>query len=328
MAKRSSRSAPPPSAPPSSRPAARFFERFREEVGRYAEGVHDLGPPAPAAELAGLPDELASFLRSWNGAELFVDAVRIAPAREISREGGLVLFGSTAMEDRLALDERGRVLKLEEDTGESVVEGTSFARWIEALVSAESVFYDREGEFKEGVFDETGEEPTPDASARREKKALRLDPGAPAPAWRLARAVERLGRGREARRLLEDVCESEPEFAWAWFDLGRLRRAAGDHAGAEDAFARASDVDTGDNAAYFAAHAAREALARGDEPARAKHAARALDLDPSIASSQRRAAETRFAEGAVAEAGELLAVALAVSPLDVEALALKRKLNV
>ena len=51
-----------------------FFERFRTEIASYAEGVFRLGEPATAAQVKGLPAELAAFLRSWNGAELFIDA--------------------------------------------------------------------------------------------------------------------------------------------------------------------------------------------------------------------------------------------------------------
>ncbi|HEX5632807.1 MAG TPA: hypothetical protein VFX50_06240, partial [Gemmatimonadales bacterium] len=56
-----------------------FFLDFRRELARYAEGVHWLGEPATQAEVDAavaavpvpLPAELRSFLRSWNGAELF-----------------------------------------------------------------------------------------------------------------------------------------------------------------------------------------------------------------------------------------------------------------
>src|SRR5262245_19418473 len=100
-----------------------FFERFRSEIARYADGVHRLGDPAPASAVTGLPDELASFLRSWNGADLFVDAVELFPAEGIRRADGLVQFGR-AGDDCLALDPGGRVLRVEEDTGEALVEGT------------------------------------------------------------------------------------------------------------------------------------------------------------------------------------------------------------
>ena len=135
---------------------APFFERFRSEVARYAEGVHRLGDPAPAGAVAGLPEELAAFLRSWNGAELFIDALSIYDAAAVARDGELVVFGATAAGDRLALDAGGAVLRIEEDTGETLVEGTSFARWIEGFVVAEGVLYDREGDFREELFDDVG----------------------------------------------------------------------------------------------------------------------------------------------------------------------------
>src|SRR5262245_49005220 len=81
-----------------------FFDRFRAEVTRYADGVHRLGDPAPAAAVKGLPAELASFLRSWNGVELFVDAFTIYDAAHVRREGELMVFGETGQGDRLALD--------------------------------------------------------------------------------------------------------------------------------------------------------------------------------------------------------------------------------
>jgi tetratricopeptide (TPR) repeat protein len=305
--------------------AARFFERFRAEVARYADGVHRLGAPAPAAAVAGLPDELASFLRSWNGAELFVDAVELFPADGVVRDGDLAVFGR-AGDDRLALDGAGRVVRVEEDTGEALIEGTSFARWLEAYVVAEATLYDREGEFRDGVFDDSGEEIAPAVVEKRERRALKLDPGAPAPSWRLARALDRLGQGAKAARVLDELVARAPAFGWAWFDLGRLRRVAGDLAAAEQAFARAAAADPGyEHAGYFAAHAARAAAARGDDGARAGHAARALTLDPELARRQRQAAEELVDEGRRAEALEAAEVAAALTPRDVTVADLVRR---
>ncbi len=303
-----------------------FFERFRAEVARYAEGVHRLGEPAPADAVRGLPPELASFLRSWDGVELFIDAVVIAPASAIEREGELVLFGETATGDRLALDGAGRVVRLEEDTGDTLVEGSSFGRWIEGYVAAEAVIYDREGEFREGVFDDSGEELTPESSEKRERKALKVDPAAPAPAWRLARALERLGRRDKAIQVLEELVLRAPSFGWAWFDLAKLRREDGDLESAEAAFARAAEADPAyEHAGYFVAHAARCASARGDEPARARHAARALELAPDAARAQRTAAASLLDEGQTAEALEAAEIAAALTPRDLETLAVLRR---
>jgi tetratricopeptide (TPR) repeat protein len=289
--------------------------------------VHQLGEPATARQVEGLPAELAAFLRSWNGAELFVDAVVLLPAAEVTREGDLWHFGQLGGGDRLALGPDGAVLRLEEDTGEAVVEGTSFGRWLEGLVAAEGVIYDREGEFRDDVFDEGGDELAPSAAERRERKALRLDPGAPAPAWRLARALVRLDLGDKATRVLEELVERAPRFGWAWFDLGRLRRQGGDLPGAEAAFTRAADADPGyDHAGYFLAQAARVAAARGDEEARRRHAARALELDADLATPQKQAAETLLEEDRADEALEAAEVARALRPGDLGALELTRRI--
>jgi len=296
---------------------APFFERFRSEVARYAEGVHRLGAPAPATAVAGLPGELAAFLRSWNGADLFIDALSIHDAAGVERDGDLVVFGATAAGDRLALDAGGAVLRIEEDTGEALVEGTSFARWIEGLIVAEGVLYDREGDFREELFDESGEELLPAVSERRERKALKVDPGAPAPTWRLARALARLGHEGKAIALLRELTARAPRFGWAWFDLGRLARGAGRLEDAEAAFAAAAEADPAyEHAGYFAAHAARVAAERGDEAARAGHAARALALDPELARAQRSAAASLLDEGQSADALEAAEIAAALAPRD------------
>src|SRR5687767_9197 len=171
----------------------------------------------------------------------------------MTREDDLLVFGHTSTGDRLALDAKGRVLRIEEDTGETLVEGTSFAKWIEAVVAADGVLYDREGEFREDVFDEAGEEMRPELVEKRERKALKIDPLAPAPAWRLAKALEKTGRPKKALDLLMTVVETDPSFGWAWFDLGRMLRSSGKLEQAEEAFSRAAEADPDyDHAGYFA----------------------------------------------------------------------------
>jgi tetratricopeptide (TPR) repeat protein len=308
-----------------------FYERFRAEIARYADGVHRLGEPAPPDAVLGVADaDLADFLRSWDGAELFGDAFVIRPHGALSREGERLWFGTTGTGDRLAieLDRGGRVVRLEDDSGELVVEGTSFARWLEATVVAEGVVYDREGEFQDDVFE--GEAVTPAAAIKREKKALRIDPDAPGPMLRLARALERSGDPGGATRTLEALVARCPDLDWAWFDLGRLRREDG-HADAVTAFARASECAAAagsEHAAFFAVHAARTAAERGEDAARGRHAERALAIDPEIARGLRRAALARADEDdEPAEALELAELALALAPRDLEAAELRRRLS-
>jgi hypothetical protein len=287
--------------------------------------VHELGAPAPASALTGLPDELAAFLRSWNGVTLFIDALTIHPADALERDGERLYFGVTATGDRLALD-GGAVLKVEEDTGEALCEGTGFARWIEGYIAAEGTLYDREGEFKEDLFDDSGEELAAAAAERRERRALKVDPDAPAPAWRLAHALHRLGQERKARELLSALTARVPGFAWAWFDLGKLERGAGDLAAAERAFGAAAAADPAyEHAGYFAAHAARAAAARGDEPARARHAQAALASDPELLRTQRDAAARLLEEERADEALEASEVAAALAPRDLAVLDLVRR---
>lgn len=302
-----------------------FYERFREEVTRYADGVHELGAPLAPSALAAVPPALRDFYASWDGARLFVDAWVIYPADELTPGDEGLVFGETGVGDALVLDDAGHVVRIEDDSGERLVEGTSFARWIEATVAAEQVFYDHEGEFQDEVFDEHGDEPRPDAIAKREQKYLRLDPGAPAPTWRLAQAQARLGRTREALRLLGDAIAADPAFAWARFDLGRLLFSLGDHEAAERAFATAADTG-GEHAPHFAAQAARAAAARGAEPARAAYAAKTLALAPDLVASQRRAAAAQLEDEAFDDARELIELGLAVSPRDLELLDLRRRL--
>jgi hypothetical protein len=311
--------------------ARSFFDRFRDEVGGYAEGVHRLGGPASEAALAGVPDaELRDFLASWDGAELFIDAYMIRGAAQLEREGDVLWFGETALGDVLGLElaQGGRVVRLEEDTGELLVEGSSFARWLDATVVADGVLYDREGEWLDDVFDDDGELAAA-AASKREKKALKLDPEAPAPAWRLAKAQERAGDAQAARKTLEALVAHAKDFAWAWFDLGRLRRADEELAAAEAAFVAASDAGAAagsELAGWFAAHAARVAAERKDEAARARHAERALALDPEVARAQRRAAQARVDEGSLDEARELCALAAALLPRDLEVAELTRRI--
>ena len=305
--------------------SATFYERLREEVARYADGVHELGAPLTGPALAAVPPALRDFYASWDGARLFVDAWVIYPADELTPGDEGLVFGETGVGDALVLDDAGHVVRIEDDSGERLVEGTTFARWIEATVAAEEVFYDREGEFQEEVFDEQGDEPRPEAVVKRETKYLRLDPTAPAPTWRLAQAQARLGRTREALRLLGDAIAADPGFAWARFDLGRLLFSLGDHEAAERAFATAAATG-GEHAAHFAAQAARAAAARGAESARAAHAAKTLALAPDLVASQRRAAAASLDDEAYDDARELVDLGLAVSPRDLELLDLRRRL--
>src|SRR5690606_33508942 len=106
--------------------------------------------------------------------------------------------------DELFVDESGRVWRLEEDTGEWLAEGSSFDRWLLGACEAEAMLYDEDGEFRDDVFDESGDV-LPPVSEAMQRRVLKRDRGAVAPRWRLARALAQQGKLADARDELERV---------------------------------------------------------------------------------------------------------------------------
>lgn len=106
----------------------------------------------------------------------------------------------------------------------------------------------------------------PDEAARHLRRAIALDPNLTGAHYGLARAAQKLGRKEEARaslgtfrrlkkeelRVLRDRNESHDDLvalseriSILWIDVGRVRRARGDRAGAEKAFRRAEELGSG-----------------------------------------------------------------------------------
>src|SRR5512142_2695727 len=161
-----------------------FFDRFRVELAKYEEGVHDVGAPVDDERLAArrLPPGLADFYRSWGGARLFADTIVIAPldgARPI--DGGSVFVGEWP-DGTLELGADGRVRSRGED-GAAIVVGSTLEKCRAALMAREGLLGERDGEFKD-VFDEEGiDERVRDKQTRA---ALKIDPDAAA--WHLEAA--------------------------------------------------------------------------------------------------------------------------------------------
>jgi hypothetical protein len=123
----------------------------------------------------------------------------------------------------------------------------------------------------------------------------------------------------------------------AWAALGELRRAAGDLDGARAAFvAAAGDAATGsaaappvpgEEAAFALAQAARCAREAGDAAEAARLATAALARHAPFLDEQRAAVAHLVTERELDEAGERLALALAVAPEDAELLKLSSLLR-
>ena len=312
----------------------RFFDRFRNALSRYEEGVHELGAPASAKSIReaearlglALPDELRDFLGQWNGGYLFLDDIAlygVGGAREelarLEPTGEGWAIGRTSS-SRLVLDGRGRVRAFDEETEAWRIEGSGFERWLDATMAREGCLYDRDGEFREDAFDE--DEPdglAPKTRKKRAQAAIKADPDAPA--WHEEMAAIHADEAEPERareelvRAVAGAEEGEAALASAWLELGLLRRIAGDAASVDDLgrAARAS-TDAGE-AAYAWAQATRAARQLRPDEADA-FASQALALAPTFVDEQRQAATHLLDEGDVESAMERLEIALAVAPSD------------
>lgn len=256
-----------------------FFESFRVELRKYAAGVHELGPPAPADAVEGalVSGQLADFYRSWDGARLFAETVSIYPLGDLRPTSAGMIIGEWP-EGVLELGQDGRV-RSRDEAGAAIVVGSTLERFLAAIMAREGLLVDREGEFKE-VFDEEGV--TERVRERQTRLALKLDPEAAA--WQFEAAERAFSAGEEVAALagLRRVVELDEEAAEAWALLGALQRRAGHASEAAASYARAAAVTpVGANRAEWSAEAARAAKDAGDSQGRDRHAAVARAADPT-----------------------------------------------
>lgn len=307
----------------------RFFERFRQDLGRYADGVHQLGAPAPEPELAAtearlgraLPPAYRQLLASYNGLSLFHDTVTLQPAAEL-RPSAIGLEVGEAPEGVLHLDPAGRVLAVDEN-GDRLVMGSTLEAWLRALMAREALLVDAQGEWRD-VFADDGAL-KPEVRRRRFARGERADPRAAAWVLEEAELMQELGDVARAERALERAVGLDPGAGAAWALLGGFYRNLGKLGEAARDFERAAQAsgDAGRRALRFA-EAARAAAAVDDAQARARLATLARDADPQIASGLVETARRRLEAGEHADAGNLLALAEAIEPGG-EAAALSRQ---
>ena len=304
-----------------SRRLAAFLRR------QPAAGVHHLNPPAIALDTA-LPAALAALYRAFDGAEMCHEAIVLWSSSEIQRlpagtvgpdVGECYRIGVIAGDD-LAVDAHDRVYRLEADTGEWLPEGSHLARWLHGAVEAEILLYDRDGEFVDAAFEDSGEV-TAAMNERMCRRILDRDRAAPAPRWRLARSLALAGRVGEAREHLERVVAQSRGFAWAWFDLARISEGLGDAETAlEELLQAVACRPDYEHAGFLYAHAARLAAALGREGERARLADEALARDPMLLRTQRDGAQAMLDEDEPQAALELAQLAAALAPRDLAVL--------
>jgi tetratricopeptide (TPR) repeat protein len=288
-----------------------FFDRFRVELRKYAEGVHELGDPVDDKLLAGrdLPAGLSDFLRSWDGVRLFQEAVVIVPLQEQSAgSGGAWVIGEWE-EGTLELAGDGKV-RSRGDDGAAIVVGSTLERFLAAVMAREGLLVDREGEFKD-VFDDEGIDDK--VRARQTAAALKLDPEAAA--WHLEAAERAFATGDEAaaEAALARTVALDDAAGDAWALLGALQRRAQRLDAAEASFARAASATADAPArAERAAEAARAASEAGREAARAEHAALARTADAGAVARWIEEAREALREGDAEAAANRATLAAAV----------------
>jgi tetratricopeptide (TPR) repeat protein len=280
--------------------SAAFFDRFRSAVARLPAGLIRVRPPAAPEEIARaeaalgrpLPDEYASFLRSFDGADLFHESVVIAgvgvgapvAVGSLPQErAGELVFAEALAGDRFALDGAGRVLRLDPGADERALAGTSFGRWLDATVAREQILFGPDGEYAPDVFDPSGHEIAPTIALRQAERALKIDPGAADAAHARGLALARLGRREPALAAFRSATELDPENPWPWFDLGRTALALHRPAVAQSAFQRAAAA-AGEpaSAARLLAWAVRAAVVANDVAAAEALRAEARARDPQL----------------------------------------------
>lgn len=256
-----------------------FFEKFREAAARLPAGLVRPGLAGDAQAIAAaeralgapLPQDYASFLLSFDGADLFHESIviagvgRLSPLSllEINRAAAPaakaaktettareVAFAESLAGDRFVFAPAGGaaarserpVFRVRAGAEERVLAGSNFARWLDATIAREQVLYGPDGEFAPEIFDDDGEEIVPRIALRQAERALRADPGSAEAHFDRGVALRRLDRLADAGDAFESAGLIDTVNPWPWFDLGRTvlpldpRRALA-------AFRRAADAE-------------------------------------------------------------------------------------
>lgn len=311
---------------------AAFFDRFRSAMARLPAGLIRARPPAGAEDVARaeaalgrpLPEAFASFLRSFDGADLFHESVLIAGVgagaplllTELGQEHpDELVFAEALSGDRYAIDGAGRVLRRDPDAEERALAGSSFERWLDATVAREQILFDHDGEYAPDVFDPEGQEIVPAIALRQAERALKIDPGAADAEHARGLALARLGRRDAALAAFRAATELDADNPWPWFDLGRTALALGKPEVALPAFRRAAAAASeAPTAARLLAWGVRSAAAAGDDASVAKLRAEAIARDPQLVDGLVRAAASAAADGEEEARKEEAALLEAVAP--------------
>ena len=137
-----------------------FFESLRTAVGRFAAGVHELGAPSDERALnaaekrlgISFPTSHREFLRSFDGANLFHESLRLFAAAEITvargNEERFLRVGETP-DGALYLRSDGGLYLVDEESPDPILSGSSTEAWLDATLAREALLVDRDGEYRQ-----------------------------------------------------------------------------------------------------------------------------------------------------------------------------------
>ena len=331
---------------------ASFVDGLREAIERLPAGLLRFGAPASAERLAAveqrlerpLPQAYAEFLRHYDGADLFHENILLfsvsggfggdLPTRnqESAAPGAVpeaghhdeIIIGESADGDRFVLEVEApethddpRVFRVGHDPDDRWLAGSSFPRWIAAVIAHEALLYDDDGEFLPEAFEPDGEELTAVFALRQAERALRKDPGSALYQHERGLALRRMDKLESARQAFQAAAAADPSNPWPWFDLGRADQALARHAQAAAAFECAAEAADGPEGARFCAWAARAFHLAGDRATAERLRAVALERDPDLVASLRAAAKAALEDedAGTARDAEELATLLSGGPL-------------
>ncbi len=297
-----------------------FFVKFRNEVGRFSEGMHELPAGANDAQLTQLRAHhgrridmgLEEFLRTYNGVRLFFDSYvlwSVERLRATSVENAETVPIGEANESPLFLRSDGRVLQ-ENDEQDLIVAGSDVEHWLLAVVARDALLFDQNGEYL-AVFDD--DEVALEVRKKRVRVGRKRDPGSAAWVFEAAELALELGDEASALLLAEEAAVLDKNAGEVWQFVARLSQHRGDNARAEIAFAAAAHASRrSETRALRFAEAAR--VAALNQHSSDDYRRQALAANADCANGWITEATAKLATGEIDSADELAGLAHAIDP--------------
>lgn len=331
-----------PLRPAQERALDRLMDRIEDRLWGAPEGCHRVHPGASWEQVsqAQIPPEPGYFWTRFDGLELSQGEVTIARLSEIE---GL----TQAYEDRLTPGDRvigqrgmdlyvlpkdpwaeGAMVLLVDMAKQRGPLASSVGHWVLALLGEFAILFDDEGEYRDGLYDLSTGEITPEYQRKILRRRLDLDPDGPMARFELGQLLRGQGELRGAITELKHAVKCAPEFHWSHYELGRCYFGQGQTRPAKGCFEQAAQICEKNDFlfALFSAWTLR-CLEKEDPESATTLRATVRSRAPSFPADQLEDAKEALDDEQVELAREYVDVGLAVSPKDLGLLALRRQLE-